>query len=47
MQGSREDRLGADSEDRLQGMEEMRREGGEPEYFAPFIAYLAATPPPT
>ncbi|MCX5992023.1 MAG: SDR family oxidoreductase [Chloroflexi bacterium] len=30
------------SEDRLQGMEETRREGADPEYFAPFIAYLAS-----
>jgi NAD(P)-dependent dehydrogenase (short-subunit alcohol dehydrogenase family) len=30
------------SEERLQGMEETRREGAEPEYFAPFIAYLAS-----
>ena len=30
------------SDDRLQGMEETRREGADPEYFAPFIAYLAS-----
>jgi NAD(P)-dependent dehydrogenase (short-subunit alcohol dehydrogenase family) len=30
------------SQDRLQGMEETRREGADPEYFAPFIAYLAS-----
>jgi len=30
------------SEDRLQGMEETRREGADPEYFTTFIAYLAS-----
>ena len=30
------------SQERLQGMEETRREGADPEYFAPFIAYLAS-----
>ncbi len=30
------------SEERLQGMEETRREGADPEYFAPFVAYLAS-----
>ena len=30
------------SEERLQGMEETRREGADPEYFAPFIVYLAS-----
>lgn len=30
------------SEERLKGMEETRREGADPEYFAPFIAYLAS-----
>ncbi|MBL7119785.1 MAG: SDR family oxidoreductase [Dehalococcoidia bacterium] len=28
--------------ERLRGMEETRREGADPEYFAPFIAYLAS-----
>lgn len=30
------------TEERLKGMEETRREGADPEYFAPFIAYLAS-----
>ena len=30
------------SQERLQGMEETRREGADPEHFAPFIAYLAS-----
>jgi len=30
------------TEDRLRGMEETRREGADPDYFAPFIAYLAS-----
>ena len=30
------------SQDRLEGMEETRREGADPEYFAPFIAYLSS-----
>lgn len=30
------------SEERLQGMEETRREGADPEYFASFIAYLSS-----
>jgi len=30
------------TEERLKGMEETRREGANPEYFAPFIAYLAS-----
>jgi len=30
------------SEERLQGMEETRREGADPEHFAPFVAYLAS-----
>jgi len=30
------------SQERLQGMEETRREGADPEYFAPFVAYLAS-----
>ncbi len=30
------------SEERLRGMEETRKEGADPEYFAPFIAYLAS-----
>lgn len=30
------------SQDRLQGMEETRKEGADPEYFAPFITYLAS-----
>jgi len=30
------------TEERLQGMEETRREGADPEYFAPFVAYLAS-----
>jgi NAD(P)-dependent dehydrogenase (short-subunit alcohol dehydrogenase family) len=30
------------SQERLQGMEETRREGADPEYFSPFIAYLAS-----
>jgi hypothetical protein len=30
------------SAERLQGMEETRKEGANPEHFAPFIAYLAS-----
>jgi NAD(P)-dependent dehydrogenase (short-subunit alcohol dehydrogenase family) len=30
------------TEERLKGMEETRKEGADPEYFAPFIAYLAS-----
>lgn len=30
------------SEERLKGMDETRKEGADPEYFAPFIAYLAS-----
>ena len=30
------------SEERLKGMEETRKEGADPEYFTPFIAYLAS-----
>jgi len=30
------------TEERLKGMEETRKEGADPEYFAPFIAYLVS-----